>query len=263
VSGLQIAALAGAGVLAIGLAGCEEEPAAQVVVAPPAAPPPPPPPPKPTVTPIADLMAQLSIDQRVVLPEDKAPDNDTDRIAVLTFFDAFARGDDETLGSMMSMLDRVELEALVTSGILESTASAITEIRLETGPSPYGQNCALAVFEVESDYQPQLWYYTAAPDSSSFDAAPAPPRIIDQLYGDDWITQWHTLLEDEIALANELDAELEPEQVYLKNSRGSGGASAGGGSPNAPGFAPANPSGNPNGPHRRPPGKKRKPPGSR
>ncbi len=68
-----------------------------------------PPPPPPKLTLISELMAQLGIDERVRLPEDKAPDNDEARRAVLEFFDAFARGDDQVVASMVSTADRLEL----------------------------------------------------------------------------------------------------------------------------------------------------------
>ena len=81
--------------LSLGIAGCGSEPAPPPAapVAKKAPPPPPPAPPAPKVTPISELMAQYGIDPRVNLSEDLAPDNDEGRIAVLRFFDGFAKGD--------------------------------------------------------------------------------------------------------------------------------------------------------------------------
>jgi hypothetical protein len=115
------------------MGGCAEEP--EPVAKAPRAPATPPPPPKPRVTPIAELMAQLKIDERIVLPEDKAPKTDPERIAVLEFFDAFARGDDRSLHGMMPLADGLELEALVENGQWASHTEQITEIELECGPS--------------------------------------------------------------------------------------------------------------------------------
>ena len=85
------AGLAAALVLApLTLSGCGEEEEAPVAVAPPP-PPPPPPPPAPTVTPIAQLMKELGISDKIRLPEDKAPGTDPERVAVLKFFDGFAK----------------------------------------------------------------------------------------------------------------------------------------------------------------------------
>lgn len=252
-------------IVATALAGCggdaEEKSAVTRTVRAPA---PPPPPPAPTVTPVEQLMASLSIDERVVLPEGKAPDNDAERVAVLEFFDAFARGDTDTLGSMMSAFDRVELEALVEDGLWDKAVVGITEIAVETGDGPFGEHCALALFEVDGEIQPQLWYYTTEGVTARFDAVAQPPDIIDKLYGTDWITLWHELLEEEQLLANQLDIELERAPVVLaQGNRGGGGTPSGRPSnPKSPGFGPS-PGGPGRTPDRRPAGKKRKPPGSR
>jgi hypothetical protein len=258
---LAHATLLGGVVAGLTLAGCGGEPEAQVTQRPVAAPAPPPPPPKPALTPVSQLMAQLSIDERIVLAEEDAPDNDPDRIAVLEFFDAFARGDVETLGTMMSALDQVELEALASSDVWEKTVDGIVEITLDTAPGPFGEKCALAVFEVETDFQPQLWYYTSSADGAQFEAAATPPDIMGKLHGEDWIAVWHQLLEEERLLANKLDVEIERAQVVL--AQGSGGNNPGArapSSPKKPGFGPSPGGGKPD---RRPPGKKRKPPGAR
>lgn len=124
------------GCVAIGLSmtGCGSEPETPVVTAP-AYTPPPPPPPAPRVTPIADLMAELRIDGRIVLPEDKAPDNNPARKAVLEFFDGFARGDANAVRRMLSPLDQRELDAMVESGQWRRSIEGIDLIELETGPA--------------------------------------------------------------------------------------------------------------------------------
>jgi hypothetical protein len=205
--GLSIVSVALVGVAMTGCSGEEEAP---VAIAPPR-PPAPAPPPPPRVTPIAELMAALNIDPRVNLPEDKAPDNDLDRKAVLVFFDAFARGDSKAVKTMLPLTDQLELAALVDSGAWNETVSKIQAVDIQTGSNSLGQKCALAVIEVGdgavTGFQPQLWYFTAEAQSSLFEAAPTPPGIIDRLTGD-WIAAWHQILADELALA-----EL-PEDVY-------------------------------------------------
>ncbi len=239
-------------VTAVTLAGCvaEEEPQARVV----APPPPPAAPPAPTVTPIKHLMAQLHIDERVELPEGKAPDNDADREAVLEIFDAFARGDAEALGSMISLDDKLELEELVSSGALRRTASGITRIEIQTGISPYDQKCALGIFHVGGEFQPQLWYYHYSPDDDGFifDAAPTPPDIMDKLSGADWIAAWHQILVDELARADDPDEVIEVAQRNYDAEEAGGGGSRGG--------APGGPQAPPGGPKRRPPKTPRPPP---
>jgi hypothetical protein len=249
-----------AAALALTVGGCSEEPA-PVVQAQPAAPPAPPPaPPKPAVTPVAQLMVDLSIDERVVMDEDTAPATTEDRIAVLEFFDSFVRGDTESIGTMLSDLDRMELEELSRRPEWKSSIDGIIEVVIETGPGPYGEKCALALFDVDDVYQPQLWYFTEGTDAYQFEAQASPPNVMDQLHGDDWISRWHELLEEEMKLASALDSELELTKVDLDE----GGAEyeedepRGGGSPNRPGFG-----GGGAGKDRRPPPPKRKPPGAR
>ena len=107
----------------VAMTGCgSDEPEAVVATY---TPPPPPPPAAPTVTPIHILMSELRIDERVDLPEEWAPDNDEGRRAVLSFFDAFARGDNDVVASMLSTADRMELDALVESGDWNSTTIEI------------------------------------------------------------------------------------------------------------------------------------------
>ena len=97
--------LGGAALVCTGLllTGCSKEPEPAPVAKAPAAPPPPPPPPAaPKVQTIADLMDELGIDSRVSLPEDMAPRSTDERIAVLSFLDGFARGDNSVRPSIGS-----------------------------------------------------------------------------------------------------------------------------------------------------------------
>ena len=242
----------------MGLAGlgCESEP-----------PPPPPqtrrastplPPPAPTLKSVATLMEELRIDERVVLPPNEAPGTNEERIALLEFFDAFARGDAEALGSMLSPLDRMELEAMVEAGVWDKASADISSIEIQTGENSLGQNCALAVIEVNWEFEPQLWYYTVEGDSRIFEAAPAPPGILDELSGD-WIAAWHRILEEEMALAMVPDEDLSPVQMNLDeddDQSGSGGTARGTGS--SPNSTPP-----PGRGRRKPPSAPRRPPGPR
>jgi hypothetical protein len=202
--------------------GCSNEPEQQVNLAPPPPPPPPAEPPKPSVTPVEQLMVDLNIDPKVVLPEERAPDNDVDRTAVLVFFDAIARGNAEALKPMMPLTDQLELTALIESGEWQKTASKIQSVEIQTGT--YEENkCALAVIEVGNGanmtFQPQLWYYHTEEDQPQFEAAPTPPNIMDKLSGDDWIAAWHAILEEEAMLAMRLDEIEEFQQRNLEESK--------------------------------------------
>lgn len=247
----------GAGCLAMALllVGCGGESDSQATAPRPAPPPLPQEAPKPAVTPVADLMARLSIDERVSLPEDKAPGTDPDRIAVLGFFDAFARGDADALRTMLPLTDELELDALLESGVWEEATDGIAQIAIETGTGPYDERCALAIFEVDGDFQPQLWYYESTDEGYQFDAAPTPPDMMNKLYGDDWIALWHRILEEEIELANKPDEDFDVPTVDLDTTEGRSG---GFGSGTSPGTTPNSPGGPPG---RRPPPPRRRPPG--
>ncbi|MHC4414178.1 MAG: hypothetical protein ACYS0G_02720 [Planctomycetota bacterium] len=241
-------------VVTAGSIGCGSEAPPPRAAAP--LPPPRPAPAAPTVTPIDQLLAQLGIDERIRLPEDKAPSNNEERKAVLEFFDAFARGDATALGTMLSRLDRDELDELVRTGAWETTTGQINRVDVQTGRGPDGQPCALAIFYVADDFQPQLWYYTVDADDAVFDAVAAPPDIMDKLSGADWITAWFGLLEQELALADQPDEEFAAPQKDYSDTTRSESFSAGPDNPFRPSRTPGSPGKRPKpkGPKRRPPG---------
>jgi len=258
---LTASGIGGVVIALAGLNGCgggESDAPAARSARPVARPTAPPPARRSAATSVAQLMSDLRIDERVMLAEDLAPKNNEDRVAVLEFFDAFARGDAETLRTMMSPVDQAELDALVEAGVWEETIAGITQIELETGRSPNGDKCALAIFEVDWDYQPQLWYYhSLGVGEYEFDAVACPPDIMNKLYGEDFIAKWHEILDEELALADKPDEEFEKPDVVLdeeeEEERSSSRGVGGGGK--SPGRKPGGPG------RRTPPKKKRRPPG--
>lgn len=240
----------------VALAGCgEDEP--QQAAAPPPPPAAPPPPPEPSVTPVEQLMAQYSIDERIVLPEQRAPESNADRIAVLEFFDAFARGDVAALSMMMTPVDQEELEELVVSGSWEETIEDIERVDLRTGKSPLGDKTVIAVFQVGDTFQPQMWYYKSG-GQTVFESQPSPPGMMDQLYGSDWIGIWHQILQQEMELANKPDEDWDPQRVVIDDGEDEESSSAG-----SPGGTPGAKPGGPPGRRPPPPGGPRRPPGAR
>jgi len=218
------------------LAGCgeEEEPEAIVQAAPQA----PPPPPPPSLTPVSDLMAQYNIDQRVVLEERFAPDStDAARVAVLQFFDSFARADADGLRGVMNAEDQMELDVLTSDDRFAMATSDIEEIEIRCGFTPNGDEAVVAILKMSDSYQPQLWEFLADEMSQAeFTSGPTPIDVMDNLSGDNWVSSWYQLLEEELAIAMQLDEDLEVPQRDLTNDEGSpetGGG--GGGSPNGPG----------------------------
>ncbi len=233
-----LACLAIGGSLAF-TAGCGQE--EEVVVQAPAprkAPPPPPPPAPPKAESIDSLMQRFQIDPRVALPEDDAPDSTDQRIAVLRFFDGFARGDASRLDGLMSGADSLLLERMVDSGSFAAATSDIMAVKVQTGQDPMGNDCALAVFMMgNGDFEAQLWSFEVdgdpSADGATFDAMPAPPNIFERLSGDDWIAAWMAVLAEELARAEEPDEIVEFSTTDL--SEDSTGSSPRGNTPIGPG----------------------------
>ena len=222
----------------IGLGGCgaEEEPAPVVKKQPKPAPvveytP------EPTVTSVADLMAEFQIDPRISLPEDQAPDNDADRIAVLRFFDGFAKGDAGQLSGLLSGPDAALLQRMDESGSFQEATQGIMAINIQTGYASLG-SCALALIMVDGEFEAQLWTYEVdgdpTADGARFDSVPASPDIVDHLSGDDWIAAWIEVMEGEWTRATEPDEVIEIASTDLSDEDDSAGGS-GGNAPRGPG----------------------------
>jgi hypothetical protein len=244
-SRLRLLPLAGLALatIVVALPGCgEEEPPQQVYVPPP----PPPPPPPPALTPVSELMAKHGYDSRIRLPEEKAPGTDAERNAVLSFFNAFARGDSDAIKPMLSLPDQFELEQLVASGDWKKTVDAITRIDVQTGKGGEKGPCVLAVFHVGDTFQPQLWEYDLKGPSAEFDAIACPPGIMDLLSGDDWIGAWFGILAKDIEIAQMPDEIIKPPKTDYTTDTSDGESTTGpmgptpggGGGPGSPGKRP-------------------------
>ncbi len=228
------------------LTGCSDPP--------PPPPPPPavvkaPPPPPPPVTKIADLMARLNIDARVNLPEDRAPATDAERIAVLTAFDAFARGDSSRLKSMLAAPDQAELDKLVATGGWKSSTEKISRVDLRCGKAPTNDACVLAVFHVDGNFEPQLWAYKVTPTTAEFEAVATPPNVMNVLSGEDWITAWYSLWQKDLEVAQRPDEEVTIPKKDLTEKEGDAGEES-----SAPSIAPAGAPQGPGSPGKRMPG---------
>ncbi len=250
--------LAAATCASLMLVACGEEEAPAVVQAPPPPPKAAEPPPPPKVPSIRELMAQLDIDPRVNLPEERAPETEAERVAVLKFFDAFVRGNADGLRGMLSAPDQFLLDEMVKTGDFSKATGATTRIDVRCGREE-GHTCTLAVFHVGEGFEPQLWQYNATGSTPEFDAVACPPGIMDKLSGDNWIAAWYTVLKLELAKADEPDEMPEmPKQDFTENPGEGGEASP---APSGDESAPNKPGGMPG---RRMPGapiKAPKPPG--
>jgi len=200
------------------LSGCGEDPPPPVVQE--TAPPPPPPePPAPSVTPIAQLMKELGISSKIRLPEDKAPATDPERVAVLKFFDGFAKSNAEAIKPVLSEEDALILDIMVKSGGFASATQPVERIDLITG-SVGNNQYALAVFRHGEQYQAQLWEFDAKGEgktvtSQEFSSYAQPMDVLSKIRGD-LIPEWIKLVAAERRMADDPDEVIKPPQRVQK-----------------------------------------------
>lgn len=239
----------------IGLTGCGSEEEQEVVRD--TAPPPPPENEKPKSASVEDLIGQYGIDPRVNLAEDDAPDDESERVALLEFFDGFARGDEQVVRRKLSSLDQRELDAMIETGQWDEATESIDRIDIMQTDNVDGDLHALAIIDANGDFQPQLWRLVKVDGDFEFEAVPTPPGMMDLLGGTDQIAAWREILEEEMALAYENDEGLEVPQFDRSLTDHRDGPSNAPDNPdgpdpipmpNDPGDAPSNPT-NPISPH--------------
>lgn len=222
----------------VGLISCgeEEAPPAPIVRAAPT--PPPPPPPEPTVKSIAELMAQYNIDERVNLPEHMAPDTNEKRIAVLKFWNAFAKSDADYAGGQMAVLDRKVLDGLVKNGAWGATTSKITSIEVQCKDESEGF-ATFGLITSGGTEQPMLWDAVLTGNEAVFTAFPGTPDILAHLSGEDSVGAWKTYINGLFEKYSNLpDEEVEIPQSDVQLAEGAAAAGSGGG-----GETPAPPGG--------------------
>lgn len=186
-------------------------------------------------------MLTYNIDDRVKLMEADAPDTDEKRIAVLKFYDGFARGRNEAVKQMLSLPDQVQMDLIVDNGSWKNTTENISRIDVKTGQHD-GDEVTLAIFHVGMEFEPQLWTYYMEP--VEFSAEPTPLDVMNQLSGDDWIQAWFDLLAREMEIAMAPDEEIEIPQENFdeeEDTPANVGGSEGLGAPGRPGKRPTAP----------------------
>ncbi len=199
-------------------------------------------PPKPPTTPVDKLVNTLSIDDRIFLDENEAPRLESQRVAVLKFFNAMLQADAGTIKSMVSFNDQLELDAMIDHG-LASAMDEVSLVVLKTGENQDGRPCVMAIYEIDLDYQVQLWYIDDAGNSATFTSVETPPNLVDQLSGN-WIEEYFILKNKQAEIAQMPDEDtsytLAGELTTSDGSRGSNepsGPSPGGPGPSGPGPA--------------------------
>jgi hypothetical protein len=208
------------------------------------------PPPPPPVTTIEAIAAELQIDTYIVRwAEEDAPASSGERRGVLIFFDAWVRGDAQTVKSMLGAADQAELQRMIDDGQWAQATKAIDGVDLRLGRSARGDNCVLAIYEVGLGFQPQLWNFTGSGDRMAFEAVATPPNMMDRLHGD-MITSWWEELDNDKKLwgipdeqLDDLLAEEDDERDAAKSGGGHVGPAAGGSGPRRPGGGRRGPAG--------------------
>lgn len=211
------------------LVACGEEPPPVVTAPPP--PPKPTAPPPPPVTSIADLMAKYDIDQRVNLPEELAPDTDVQRIAVLKFFDAFAKAQADGLKGALSPADAETLSQMTAGGDFGRACDPITRIDLSASsksdelqrgskagsgptwwPSGAPKTCGavMAVFRSGGRVEAQLWVFDVAGEGKKvskqqFHSIYQPMDIMSKVSGKSLRAAWATVASKELGSATEAE----------------------------------------------------------
>jgi len=195
------------------------------------------PPPKPKVKTVAKLAESLSIDSRVQLDENEAPRSEAQRIAILKFFDAMLKLDSDSLKSMMSFKDQLELDAMVNEG-LSSSMDEVSLVMLKTGNSPEGRPCVMAIYEIELEYQVQLWFIENTGQNFTFVAVETPPHLVEKLSGK-WITNYFEWKSKQAEIAQQPDEEISYGLTgESTSSSGNKGGGSGPGPPGVPGGIP-------------------------
>jgi hypothetical protein len=179
----------------------------------------------------------------VVLTEAEAPPDCDERRNLLVFFDAFVNAQPDTLREMMSAHDSMMLDAMVSTDQLAPAAARIREVTLQTGVSPEGRPCVLAMYLLDDGYQAQLWYFKDEMGQSAFTSAIQPPDVVDRLSGINLVDSWFTVLQEEQDRANEYDDELDE---LTAEEGGRSGSASGSTAPPLP-LSPSGPPG-PRGP---------------
>jgi hypothetical protein len=196
-------------------------------------------PPKPTAKSVDQLVASLSIDPRIYLDENEAPRSEKQRVAILKFFNAMLQTDVPSINEMLSFADQMELSAMMDAGLANSM-DEVSLIILKTGENQNGTPCVMAVYEIDLNYQVQLWFIDETGSKFTFTSAETPPNLVDTLSGN-WVENYFELKKKQAEVAQLPDEET---SYTLAGELTSTDGSLGGNDPsNQPGPGPGKPGG--------------------
>lgn len=212
--------------------------------------------PPPPITTVADLMDELNIDPRIIMEETTAPRSTEERRAVLSFVNAMTRGDTAAVRTMLAMEDQLILDQLIASGTWGSTVADISNVMVMTGQNTNRTNigsstanlAVLAIFMVDNEFQPTLWYL----EGDKFASGPTPPQIDRRVSAASLgglIDSWHSIIEQERKRGQELEIDISLPQQILEQREQQGDIP---GAPTPPSLpspgGPGSPPGNSPGP---------------
>jgi hypothetical protein len=176
-------------------------------------------------------MKELGISDKIRMAEDAAPDTDPERVAVLKFFDAFAKSQAEALKPALSQADGAVLAAMNQSGDFRRACEPITRIditassksaELQAGakpgeaaawwPSaaPKSSGAAMAVFRTGGKVEAQLWVFDVAGEGKkvskqAFHSIYQPMDIMSKVSGKSLRASWASVVNRELASATEAE----------------------------------------------------------
>jgi hypothetical protein len=191
-------------------------------------------PPIPTSKSVEQIVASLSIDPRIYLDENEAPRSEKQRIAILKFFNAMLQANASSIKGMLSFADQMELSAMMDAGLADSM-DEVSLVILKTGENQDGKPCVMAVYEIDLDYQVQLWFIEELGNKFTFKSAETPPNLVDKLSGN-WVENYFALKKKRAEIAQLPDEETSYTLAgELTSTDGSLGGSDQEGQPGGPG----------------------------
>jgi hypothetical protein len=183
------------------------------------------------VTPVAELMKEFGISPKVRLPEDKAPATNPERIALLKFFDCFAKAQPDGLKAALAAEDAAVLAAMTKGDGFAKACAPVSRIDLNTG-SNGGKSYVMAVYRAGGKVEAQLWSFQVEGEDrtiakQAFASYVQPVDVMGKISGSNLIADWIKLVDAEKALANEPDQALKPTARVQETEKdaGDGGGS--------------------------------------
>jgi hypothetical protein len=174
------------------------------------------------------------------MAEDKAPPTEQERVAVLRFFDGFAKGKADSFKGGLEREDARVLDAMVRGGGFEKACAAISRVDVSYA-SVGGKSYALAYYRAGGEIQAQLWQYKVDGEgrtvkSRTFTSVFQPVDVVNRISGSKLVAEWLKLVDAERKVATVPDEVTKPvARVQEQEASESSGGGGGGGGESAPG----------------------------